>query len=152
MPLSNILSEDRTFCAVSCQSKKKILERVSEIASQYYVDIPQATILSSLVQRERMGSTGIGHGVAIPHARLSDIDEVIAIVLTTETPIAFDAIDNQPVDIFFALLVPEDQISGHLQTLAGIAAKLNDKTILKQLRKATSSEAMVSVLLSDEHA
>lgn len=150
MPLSNILSVDRAFCAVSCQSKKKILEHVSEVAAQYYSDVPQANILSSLVQREKMGSTGIGHGVAIPHGRLADIEEVIAIVLTTETPIPFDAIDNQPVDIFFALLVPEDQISGHLQTLAGIAAKLNDKVILKQLRKATSSENIISILLSHE--
>ena len=81
--------------------KKRVLELISQIANQYLIDIDQATILSSLTCREKMGSTGIGNGIALPHGRLHDLENVVAILITSEKPIDYDAIDNAPVDIFF---------------------------------------------------
>ena len=117
MDIQAIVSLDRTECAVQCNSKKRILEIISGIAAKNNADIDEATVLSALMARERMGSTGIGNGIALPHGRLAGLEKVIAIVVTTTPAINFDAIDNKPVDIFFTLLVPQEQTDGHLQTL-----------------------------------
>ncbi|GMA83393.1 hypothetical protein GCM10025855_29260 [Shewanella glacialipiscicola] len=96
--------------------------------------------------REKVGSTGIGNGIAIPHGRLADIDKPIAVLIKCEEPIAFDAIDKQPVDILFALLVPADQCQQHLSTLSCMAEKLSDKQILKQLRKTHDEAELYQVI------
>lgn len=93
-----------------------------------------------------MGSTGIGNGIAIPHGRLTTIDHPIAIFVKCEEPIAFDAIDKQPVDVLFALLVPADQCQQHLSTLSSMAQKLSDKQVLKQLRKIHDSTELYQVI------
>lgn len=146
MILSEIISLDRTACAVDCSSKKRIFDVISEIAVLQQPQLDQHTVLSSLLAREKMGSTGIGNGIALPHGRLSDISEVMAIVVTSETPVDFDAIDNKPVDIFFAILVPSEQTEGHLQTLAMIAKKLSDKDIVKRIRVATNKDEIIAAL------
>lgn len=146
MEIQAIVSLDRTECAVQCYSKKRILEIISEIAAKNNAEIDQATVLNSLLARERMGSTGIGNGIALPHGRLAGLDKVIAIVVTTKPAVDFDAIDNQPVDIFFALLVPEEQTEGHLQTLASIASKLSDKDTVKAIRRATTNDEIIAAL------
>ncbi len=146
MDIKAIVSLNRTVCAVQCNSKKRILEIISDIAAGHSDAIDQSAVLESLVARERMGSTGIGNGIALPHGRLPGLQQVIAIVVTTNPAINFDAIDDQPVDIFFALLVPEAQTEGHLQTLATVAGKLNDKDTVKAIRKATSADDILSAL------
>lgn len=146
MILSDIISFDRTACAVNCQSKKRIFEVISEIAVKHQPTLDQGLVLSSLINRERMGSTGIGNGIALPHGRIDGIDNVMAVVVTSEQAINFDAIDNQPVDIFFAILVPSQQTEGHLQTLASIAQKLSDKAIVKTIRAATDREQIIKAL------
>ena len=93
-----------------------------------------------------MGSTGIGNGIALPHGRLAGLESVIAIIVTSNPAINFDALDNQPVDIFFALLVPEEQTEGHLQTLATVAGKLSDKETVKAIRRATNSDDIIAAL------
>ncbi|GEA12315.1 PTS IIA-like nitrogen regulatory protein PtsN [Alteromonas sp. KUL49] len=146
MDIKAIVSLNRTVCAVQCNSKKRILEIISDIAAKHSDAIEQNAVLESLVARERMGSTGIGNGIALPHGRLPGLDQVIAIIVTTNPAINFDAIDDQPVDIFFALLVPEAQTEGHLQTLATVAGKLNDKDTVKAIRKATSADDILAAL------
>ncbi len=146
MNLQAILSASRTQCAVQCNSKKRILEIISQLAVENNRDIEPETVLAALMHRERMGSTGIGNGIAIPHGRLANLDHVMAIVVTSEPAIDFDAIDDKPVDIFFALLVPEDQSEGHLQVLAGVAGKLADKERIKLIRKAQSSDDIMQAL------
>ncbi|OJF70538.1 PTS IIA-like nitrogen-regulatory protein PtsN [Alteromonas sp. V450] len=146
MDIQAIVSLDRTECAVQCNSKKRILEIIAEIAAKNNQNIEQATVLTSLLARERMGSTGIGNGIALPHGRLAGLDRVIAIVVTSTPAIDFDALDEKPVDIFFALLVPEDQTEGHLQTLATVAGKLSDKETIKAIRRATTSDDIVKAL------
>ena len=146
MDIQAIVSLDRTECAVQCNSKKRILEIIAEIAAKQNENIDQATVLNSLMARERMGSTGIGNGIALPHGRLAGLEKVIAIVVTSTPAIDFDALDEKPVDIFFALLVPEEQTEGHLQTLATVAGKLSDKETIKAIRRATTSDEILSAL------
>jgi len=146
MDIQAIVSLDRTECAVQCNSKKRILEIIADIAAKNNENIDSATVLNSLMSRERMGSTGIGNGIALPHGRLAGLEKVIAIVVTSTPAIDFDAIDEKPVDIFFALLVPEEQTEGHLQTLATVAGKLNDKDTIKAIRRATTSDDILSAL------
>jgi PTS system nitrogen regulatory IIA component len=110
------------------------------------MDIDQATILSSLTCREKMGSTGIGNGIALPHGRLHDLENVVAILVTSEKPIDYDAIDNAPVDIFFAILVPENKASEHLGTLSAIATKLNNKNTLSLMRKAKTDQELFEAI------
>tara|TARA_B100001013_G_C24615307_1_gene444921 strand:+ start:1375 stop:1818 length:444 start_codon:yes stop_codon:yes gene_type:complete len=146
MEIQAIVSLDRTECAVQCNSKKRILEIISNIAAKNNDNIDETTVLTSLLNRERMGSTGIGNGIALPHGRLAGLESVIAIIVTSNPAINFDALDNQPVDIFFALLVPEEQTEGHLQTLAMVAGKLSDKETVKAIRRATNSDDIIAAL------
>jgi len=146
MDIQAIVSLDRTECAVQCNSKKRILEIIADIAAKNNENIDQATVLNSLMSRERMGSTGIGNGIALPHGRLLGLEKVIAIVVTSTPAINFDALDEKPVDIFFALLVPEEQTEGHLQTLATVAGKLSDKETIKAIRRASTSDDILSAL------
>ncbi|MFV7759219.1 PTS IIA-like nitrogen regulatory protein PtsN [Shewanella algae] len=145
MELSTILRPECTTCATP-GSKKKVLELISDLASAQYPTLSSQAIFESLLAREKMGSTGIGNGIAIPHGRLPDITEPIAVLVKCEEPIAFDAIDNQPVDILFALLVPADQCQQHLITLSAMAEKLSDKAILKQLRKSSDETELYQVI------
>ena len=146
MDIKAIVSLNRTECAVQCNSKKRILEIISDIAAQDNTSIDQVTVLNSLLSRERMGSTGIGNGIALPHGRLAGLEHVMAIIVTCIPAINFDALDEKPVDIFFALLVPEEQTEGHLQTLATVAGKLSDKDTVKAIRRAKTNEDIVSAL------
>ncbi|ABM26272.1 MULTISPECIES: PTS IIA-like nitrogen regulatory protein PtsN [Shewanella] len=145
MELCTILRPECTTCATP-GSKKKVLELISDLAAAQYPTLSSQEIFESLVAREKMGSTGIGNGIAIPHGRLTDITQPIAILVKCEEPIAFDAIDKQPVDILFALLVPADQCQQHLSTLSCMAEKLSDKQILKQLRKTHDETELYQVI------
>lgn len=144
--LQNILTPDCTLCAVSGSSKKRILENISALAADKLPQHSTYDLLESLMARERMGSTGIGNGIAIPHGRLANASEVIAIVITTEKPIEFDAVDNRPVDIFIALFVPEDSCQEHLCTLQSIAKAFSDKSTCKKIRKCTSDEELYNLI------
>lgn len=145
MQLSEVLSLDCTKSAVQCTSKKRALEIISEIAAEYSSQ-NSTELFECMLSREKMGSTGIGNGIAIPHARMTNSDRAIAVLLQCEEPIEFDAIDNRPVDLLFALLVPEEQCKEHLKTLACMAERLNDKQVLKQLRSAQSDQELYDIM------
>lgn len=148
MQLSNVLSLDCTKSAVPCSSKKRALEIISEIAAEHLDQNPQP-LFECMLNREKMGSTGIGNGIAIPHGRINNSDQAVAVLIQCQDPIQFDAIDNQPVDLLFALLVPDDQCTEHLKTLSCMAEKLSNKQICKQLRTAKSDEELYQILTSD---
>jgi PTS system nitrogen regulatory IIA component len=139
MTLQNILTLDCTQCAVPASSKKRILEQICLIAAEKINDCSASDLLDSILNREKMGSTGIGNGIAIPHGRLSNTDKAIAVLLTTEKAIDFDAIDNKAVDIFICLFVPENSTQDHLNTLQSIAQLFSDRKIAKQVRKCTDN-------------
>lgn len=108
-------------------------------------------VFEAILTREKMGSTGIGNGIAIPHGKLEeDTLRAVGVFVQLETPIAFDAIDNQPVDLLFALLVPADQTKTHLHTLSLVAKRLADKTICRRLRAAQSDEELYQIITDTE--
>ncbi len=149
LELSQVLSRDCTVNNVICQSKKRALEIISELAAAQ-LNLPQQEIFETILNREKMGSTGIGGGIAIPHGKLSDdTPRTLGVFIKLEQPIAFDALDKQPVDLLFALLVPESQCKIHLHTLSLVARRLDDKKICRQLRAAGSSEELYALLLGE---
>ncbi|EGU36333.1 PTS system, nitrogen regulatory IIA component [Vibrio ichthyoenteri ATCC 700023] len=147
MQLSEILTLDCTKSAVQCTSKKRALEMISEIVAEH-TGQNSTELFECMLSREKMGSTGIGNGIAIPHARMQSSDKAVAVLLQCESPIEFDAIDNRPVDVLFALLVPDAQCKEHLKTLSCMAERLNDKLILKQLRKAQSDQELYDIMIN----
>ena len=147
MLIQDFLSRDCTKSAVPCSSKKRAIELISELAAQR-LGLDEQELFERLLAREKMGSTGIGGAIAIPHGRIPDGHPLTAVFLTLEQPIAFEAIDNQPVDILFALLVPESECKVHLKTLSLIATKLNDKSFCRQLRQAADDEALYQLMIA----
>ncbi|MGB0893939.1 MAG: PTS IIA-like nitrogen regulatory protein PtsN [Parashewanella sp.] len=145
MELDIVLKPECTTCATP-GSKKKVLELIADVVATQYPDLSAQEIFESLLSREKMGSTGIGNGIAIPHGRLDNIDKPIAVFIKCEQPVTFEAIDKQPVDILFALLVPADQCQQHLSTLSAMAEKLSDKQTLKQLRRINDEKELYQVL------
>ncbi|OHU90780.1 MULTISPECIES: PTS IIA-like nitrogen regulatory protein PtsN [Pseudoalteromonas] len=148
MKLSSLINKDCSKAAVLFNSKKRVLEYISELAHEQLPELSQHDILNALMSREKLGSTGIGKGIAIPHGRIEGIDEVTAMLLVNQQGIPFDAIDNRPVDIFLALIVPEGDNQQHLKTLAAIAEKLNNKEFCKQLRNAGNDEELYAIIAS----
>lgn len=138
MTLQDILTLDCTKCAVPASSKKRILEQICLLAAEKMGNCSASDLLDSILNREKMGSTGIGNGIAIPHGRLSNTDKAMAVLLTTEQAIDFDAIDNKAVDIFICLFVPQDSTEEHLNTLQSIAQLFSDRKTAKQVRKCTN--------------
>ncbi len=152
MDLSTLLSPDCTRSAVDGSSKKKVLELIGQLAAPRLSGTTSFDVFESLLNRERLGSTGIGLGVAIPHGRLNTANKPVAVLMTLAEPVDFDAIDNQPVDIIFALLVPEDEHEEHLQTLAAVAQRLNDKSCTRALRDADSDKELFKIFTQDANA
>ncbi|EFP97936.1 PTS IIA-like nitrogen regulatory protein PtsN [Vibrio caribbeanicus] len=147
MQLSEILTLNCTKSAVQCTSKKRALEMISEIVAEQ-TGQSSNVLFECMLSREKMGSTGIGNGIAIPHARMQSSDKAIAVLLQCESPIEFDAIDNRPVDLLFALLVPDAQCKEHLKTLSSMAERLNNKQVLKQLRKAQTDQELYDIMVN----
>jgi len=146
MKLQDILTQDSTCCCVSINSKKRILEKICSLAVNKIPDLDQHQLLDSLMEREKMGSTGIGSGIAIPHGRLNNTQQVVAVLITTEQAIGFDAIDNRAVDIFIALFVPEDCCDEHLSTLQSIAKLFSNKNNGKLIRKCRTNEQLFELI------
>ncbi|TKI06897.1 PTS IIA-like nitrogen regulatory protein PtsN [Martelella alba] len=150
LQISTVLSPECTRGAVSCQSKKRALEIISELAARQLNLSPQV-VFDAVLTRERMGSTGIGNGIAIPHGKLEeDTLRAVGVFIRLEQPIAFDAIDNQPVDLLFALLVPAEQCKTHLHTLSLVAKRLADKSVCRRLRAAQSDEELYEIMTETE--
>lgn len=142
MQLETILSPGRTLCGVPGSSKKRVLENIARCISEDINTIDPDQLFDSLIAREKLGSTGLGHGIAIPHCRMKNCAKILGTLVKLQEPIDFDAIDGEPVDLIFVLLVPEEANDEHLQALASIAQLFNDPDFCQQLRNTTSSEAM----------
>jgi PTS system nitrogen regulatory IIA component len=140
MQISTLLSQDRIACHQDSSSKKRSLELLSRLLSSGLPAYSDGELFDSLIARERLGSTGLGHGVALPHGRLSGLSEPIAAFVTLESGIDYDAIDNRPVDLLFALLVPEESTDEHLQILARLAAMFSDADLCRGLRDCSTSQ------------
>lgn len=140
MLISELLQPARVACHQESSSKKRSLEIMSHLLASALPAFSEGELFDSLIGRERLGSTGLGHGVALPHGRLNGLDAPIGAFVSLQTGIDYDAIDNAPVDLMFALLVPEESTDEHLQILARLAAMFSDSEFCRALRECSSSE------------
>lgn len=146
MQVSEILSPDRTRCDVDSHSKKAALETLSAMISGADPDLSRSEVFDSLLARERLGSTGLGQGVALPHGRLKSTNHTLGAFIRLQSGIDFDAIDHEPVDLLFALTVPEDSTEEHLQILSRLAELFSQPNFLDRLRSEGSSSGIFSLL------
>ena len=147
MPLDKMLSANRVLCGTECTSKKRALETLADLITSSVPSLNADDLFQQLITRERLGSTGIGEGIAIPHCRFPTGGVSVCAVMTLCNPIDFDAVDNQPVDLIFAMLVPEDADNDHLQNLAALAEALQGEGYAETLRAADSSNALFMAAL-----
>ncbi len=146
MQVSELLELERISCNTPAASKKRVLEQLSALLAGSQGDLTQTQVFDSLLTRERLGSTGLGHGVAIPHGRVKNSDKTLVALLKLEHGIDYDAVDNQPVDLLFALLVPEHSTDEHLQLLSQLAEMFSDPELVKQLRAASDSHSILDII------
>lgn len=144
MNVRELLTADRIACKGQASSKKRALEQISQLLSSAVPDLSSEAVFDSLVGRERLGSTGLGSGVAIPHGRTAATDTAIAAFIHLDQGIDFDAIDGDPVDILFALLVPDHYTDEHLEILASLAESFSNPGFCDQLRSCETPEQVLS--------
>jgi len=148
MQIQLLLTPERTCSGLEAVSKKHALELIAQIIAQDISTIDADDLLRRLVARERLGSTGIGHGIAIPHCRVTNITAVVGALITLDQPIEFDAIDAEPVDILFAMVAPEEAHNEHLKNLAALAGALTRSEFRQRLRAAGSPAALYDAAVS----
>ncbi len=146
MLISELIAPDRVVCHVTATSKKRALEKMSNILAVGQPGVTETLIFDKLMERERLGSTGLGGGVAIPHCRLSGLSQAIVSLITLTESIDFESLDDKPVDIVFALLVPENCTEAHLKILAEAAEMFNDTEFCNLLRTSGSSQELYNLL------
>lgn len=134
MTITDLITPSRALCGLEGGSKKRILEMASQAIAEQNPSLEAEAIFSGLINRERLGSTAIGEGVAIPHCRLSNCNEALGYLIKLDTPIDFDAVDQHPVDLLFILAVPEDACEEHLNTLASVAENFSRAEFRETLR------------------
>ena len=147
MDIADIIVPERVACDVYVGSKKRALEKLSDIiAGNEGSHLVTQDVCDSLLAREKLGSTGIGSGVAIPHGRLKNTNKTIAAFIRLHNGIDYDSIDNESVDLMFALLVPENSTEEHLQILAELAEMFSNESFREKLRGTTDSAAVFNLL------
>ena len=137
--IGTILDRGRIVPDHQTTSKKRLLEQLATLFAEQLPDIDAGQIFSTLIERENLGSTGIGHGVALPHGRISGLDNVVGIFLHLQEPLDFDAADHLPVNLIFAILVPEEATEEHLKLLASLAGIFRDEEIREKLLETSDS-------------
>jgi PTS system nitrogen regulatory IIA component len=145
MNLSDLLTPDAVLPSLHAQSKKQVLLEVCTVAARLTLRSDRE-IFDTLLQRERLGSTGVGHGVAIPHGKLRGLERLVGVFARLARPVDFDSLDDQPVDLVFVLLAPESAGADHLKALARIARILRDPALAQKLRTAEDASGIYSVL------
>ena len=145
MPLTDLITPNSVIAGLKVNSKKQLLQelaaRAAELSGQ-----SERTILEILQQREKLGSTGVGNGIAIPHGKLPKLDRLFGLFARLDRPIDFEALDDAPVDLVFLLLAPENAGADHLKALARVARLLRDAEIARKLRGSRDAEALYAVL------
>lgn len=148
MQFSDIITPERIATQVSATSKKRALETLSELFAEHSSSTKNAhEIFDSLIARERLGTTAIDHGVAIPHGRIKDNTETIGAFVQLTEGVDCDALDGEPVNLMFALLVPEDSTEEHLQLLARFAEMFSDAELREKLRTAADNQSLYDLLI-----
>jgi PTS system nitrogen regulatory IIA component len=146
MNITDLLVPDRVSCRENVGSKKRLLEYVSELLANSSPELSQNEIFNALINREKLGSTGLGKGVAIPHGRIASLGRPVCAFIKLASPVDFDATDGQPVDLIFTLLVPEDSTEEHLQVLSTIAEIFSNAGISMALRQCETDSCLLEQL------
>ncbi|MCG8534722.1 MAG: PTS IIA-like nitrogen regulatory protein PtsN [Pseudomonadales bacterium] len=148
MELAEIISPDRVFEDVSGGSKKKVLETAAGLIAQQFPELDANELFDNLISREKLGSTGLGKGIAIPHCRANHCSCAIGTFIKLESAVDFDAIDHAPVDMLFVLLVPQEAHEEHLNILSKVAALFSDDERRQVLRDAHSTNSIYDALVT----
>ncbi|TWH76745.1 phosphotransferase IIA-like nitrogen-regulatory protein PtsN [Azomonas agilis] len=149
--LEDILTPERTLIGVQAGSKKRVLEQIAKLVASDLPDLDAQEIFESLVAREKLGSTGFGNGIAIPHCRLIGCTAPLSAVLRLDAPVDFDAIDGAPVDLLFVLLVPQEATDQHLELLRQIASMLDREEVRLGLRQAPTNESLYQTVIDAQN-
>src|SRR3989440_8915385 len=145
MPLTDLVAPNAIVPALKVNNKKQAIQELSARAAKL-TGQNERVIFETLMQREKLGSTGVGNGIAIPHGKLPKLDKLIGLLARLDRPIDFDSLDGQPVDLIFLLLAPEAAGADHLKALARVARLLRDSDVARKLRQSRDAEAIYAVL------
>jgi PTS system nitrogen regulatory IIA component len=146
MKLTEILSAERVVSGTAVTSKKKALEELSNLLATGAANLGQHEVFNSLTSREKLGSTGLGHGVAIPHGRVAGVDRSVGAFMRIKHPVDYDSHDGNPVDLIFGLLVPQTATEAHLKHLAAVAEMFSDDAFCAKLRAAQDNASLYALL------
>jgi len=146
MEIADLITPSRVVAQLRATNKKQALQELAKRAA-VMTGIQERMIYDVLIERERLGSTGIGMGIGIPHGRLPDLDTLCGIFARLDRPVPFDAIDDQPVDLIFLLLAPEGAGADHLKALARVSRLLRDRTVCEKLRGTDNADALYALLI-----
>jgi PTS system nitrogen regulatory IIA component len=151
MDIGELLVRDGVVLKSGASSKRQALHTVASAAAQA-LGIEESRVFDALQEREALGSTGLGSGVAVPHARLDGLDRVRGVFVRLDTPVAYDAVDDRPVDLLFALFAPPREGAEHLRALAAVSRALRSPEMRERLRQAHTVDAINALFLPDETA
>ncbi len=149
MSISSLLATDRIFTNTEVSSKKRLLEFISAQTAEE-LSLSQSAVYNKLLERERLGSTGLGRGIAMPHARLSDIYAAHACFIKLNQPINYDAIDKLKVDLIFVLFIPQESTDEHLQILSSLAKIFSQKIVTEKIRSSQSADDIIQIIIQAE--
>lgn len=149
MGLNDLLSPKGVIFNLKVKCKREALQALAARAGDL-IDRPASDIMATLLEREQLGSTGVGDGAAIPHGKIKDLSKITGLLAQLERPVNFDALDDQPVDLIFLLLAPENASAAHLKALAQVSRLLKDPDARAALRGANSAEALFAIATSDQ--
>jgi PTS system nitrogen regulatory IIA component len=145
MEISDLLVPEAVLASLKAHGKKQLLQELAERAAKL-TGLSDRRIFETLIERERLGSTGMGQGIAIPHGRIAGLPKIVGLFARLETPIAYEAVDDQPVDLVFLLLAPEGAGADHLKALARVSRLLRNKATCEKLRAASKPEVLYALL------
>jgi nitrogen PTS system EIIA component len=149
MELTDLLDPDSVICNLRAASKKLVLQDLARRAAEV-TGLSERAVFDTLLEREKLGSTAVGHGIAIPHGKLAGLDRLYGLVAKLEHPIEFDAADDQPVDLVFLLLAPEASGADHLKALAKVSRLLRDEAVCEHLRQAGDPTIMYQMVVAPQ--
>jgi nitrogen PTS system EIIA component len=145
MDLSDLIDVSAVLPNLKANSKKQLLQLMAERAAAI-TELPEREVFDTILQRERLGSTGVGNGIAIPHGKLAGVDKIVGVFARLDNPVDFEALDDQPVDLVFMLLAPEGAGADHLKALSRIARVLRDAEIVRKIRGSSEANAIYTFL------
>lgn len=151
MDIGELLAQDGIVLRSGASSKRQALQVVAETAAQA-LGLDAADLFDALMEREALGSTGLGSGVAVPHARINDLDEVRAVFVRLDTPVAYGAVDDRPVDLLFGLFAPPMDGAQHLRALAAVSRAMRSNELREQLRQARTGDAIHALFVREQPA